>query len=44
MTRFLDRRLETQAPEALRAQQWTRVEALARAVHPANAFITRKWA
>ena len=44
MTRFLDRRLETQAPEALRAQQWARLQAQARAIHPANAFITRKWA
>lgn len=44
MTRFLDRRLETQAPEALRALQWSRLQALARSVHPANAFITRKWA
>lgn len=44
MTRFLDRRLETQAPEALRAQQWARVQALARAVLPANAFIARKCA
>jgi phenylacetate-CoA ligase len=44
VTRFLDRRLETQAPEALREQQWARVQALARAVLPANAFIARKWA
>jgi phenylacetate-CoA ligase len=44
VTRFLDRRLETQAPEALRALQWSRLQALARSVHPANAFITRKWA
>ena len=44
MTRFLDRRLETQAPEALRAQQWARLQAQARAIHPANAFVTRKWA
>jgi hypothetical protein len=41
VTRFLDRRLETQAPEALRAQQWARLQAQARAIHPANAFITR---
>jgi phenylacetate-CoA ligase len=44
VTRFRDRRLETQAPEALRAQQWARLQAQARAIHPANAFITRKWA
>lgn len=44
MTRFLDRRLETQAPEALRALQWSRLQVLARSVHPANAFIARKWA
>jgi phenylacetate-CoA ligase len=44
VTRFLDRRLETQAPEALRALQWSRLQALARSVHPANAFIARKWA
>ena len=44
MTRFLDRRLETLAPETLRDYQWTRLQALARAVHPANAFLARKWA
>jgi phenylacetate-CoA ligase len=44
VTRFLDRRLETLAPEALRDHQWTRLQALARAVHPANAFLARKWA
>ena len=44
MTRFLDRRLETLAPEALRDHQWARLQALARAVHPANAFVARKWA
>ena len=44
MTRYLDRRLETLAPEALRDHQWTRLQALARAVHPANTFVARKWA
>jgi phenylacetate-CoA ligase len=44
VTRFLDRRLETLAPEALRDHQWARLQALARAVHPANAFVARKWA
>jgi phenylacetate-CoA ligase len=40
---FLDRRLETLDPEALRRHQWARVEALARAAVPANAFITAQW-
>jgi phenylacetate-CoA ligase len=44
VTRFLDRRLETLAPEVLRDHQWARLQALARAVHPANAFVARKWA
>jgi phenylacetate-CoA ligase len=44
VTPFLDRRLETQAPEALRTQQWARMQALARTVLPANAFMARKWA
>ncbi len=43
MTAFYDRGLETLGPEALRAHQWTRIQSLARAIHPANAFITRKW-
>ena len=40
---FLDRRLETLDPELLRRHQWARVEALARAAVPANAFITTQW-
>lgn len=43
MTPFFDRRLETLAPEALRAHQWARLTALAEAVVPANPFITRQW-
>jgi len=43
MTAFYDRGLETLDPEALRARQWTRFRSLARAVFPANAFVTRKW-
>ncbi|PYO51439.1 MAG: phenylacetate--CoA ligase, partial [Candidatus Rokuibacteriota bacterium] len=43
MTAFYDRGLETLDPEALRAHQWTRFRSLARAVVPANAFVTRKW-
>jgi phenylacetate-CoA ligase len=43
MTAYYDRALETLAPEALRAHQWARLQRLARAVWPANAFVTRKW-
>lgn len=43
MTAFYDRGLETLDPEALRAHQWARFKSLARAVYPANPFITRKW-
>ncbi len=43
MTAFYDRGLETLDPEALRAHQWTRLQSLARALFPANAFIARKW-
>jgi phenylacetate-CoA ligase len=43
VTTFYDQRLETLEPEALQAQQWRRVLALARAVYPANPFVTRKW-
>ncbi len=43
MTAFYDRGLETLDPEALRAHQWARLKSLARAVYPANPFITRKW-
>jgi len=40
---FLDRRLETLAPEALRRHQWERLRALALAAVPANPFITAQW-
>ncbi|HEV8439497.1 MAG TPA: phenylacetate--CoA ligase family protein [Methylomirabilota bacterium] len=43
MTQFYDRGLETLDAEALRAHQWARLQRLARAVHPANPFITWKW-
>jgi phenylacetate-CoA ligase len=43
VTSFYDQPAETQGADALCAHQWERVQALARAVHPANAFITRKW-
>jgi len=40
---FFDRGLETLAPEALRARQWSGLAALAREVVPANPFIAAKW-
>ena len=43
MTCFYDRDLEALGREALRAHQWRRLQALARAAYPANAFLTRKW-
>ena len=43
MTTFHDRALETLGPEALRAYQCTRLQSLARVIHPANAFVARKW-
>jgi phenylacetate-CoA ligase len=43
MTPFYDRGLETLDPEALRTHQWARLQSLARAIFPANPFITRKW-
>ncbi|HET7875703.1 MAG TPA: phenylacetate--CoA ligase family protein [Methylomirabilota bacterium] len=43
MTAFFDRALETLPPEALRAHQWARVQALAREIFPANSFIAAKW-
>ena len=43
MTVFFDRHLETQDSEELLKYQWVRVEALARAAVPANAFITAQW-
>ena len=39
MTGFFDRALETLPPDALRARQWARLQALARAVLPANPFM-----
>jgi phenylacetate-CoA ligase len=43
MSVFYDRSLETLDREALRRHQWSRFQSLARAVFPANPFITRKW-
>jgi phenylacetate-CoA ligase len=43
MTVFHDRDLETLEPGALRAHQWTKLQGLARAIYPANAFVARKW-
>jgi phenylacetate-CoA ligase len=43
MTPFFDRGLETLAPEALRAHQWARLQAMVRAIHPANPFVVEKW-
>ena len=40
---FLDRELETMAPERLRALQWERFKAVAGEVFPANPFVRRKW-
>jgi phenylacetate-CoA ligase len=43
MSLFYDRGLETLGSDALRAHQWRRLQKLARAVYPANPFLTRKW-
>jgi phenylacetate-CoA ligase len=43
VTGFFDRALETLAPDALRAHQWSRVHALVRAAMPANRFLAQKW-
>ena len=43
MTEPFDRALELSGPEALRALQWHRFRQFARAVVPANPFVTRKW-
>ena len=43
MSVFLDRHLETLDSEALLQYQWARLETLARAAVPANAFITAQW-
>jgi phenylacetate-CoA ligase len=42
-SRFYDPDLEALDPDALRAHQWARFQHLARAIHPANSFVTRKW-
>ena len=42
MTGFHDRDLETLDPAALRAHQWSKLQGLARAIHPANAFVARR--
>jgi len=43
MTPFFDRGLETLSADALRAHQWERLTRAARAVVPANPFVTEKW-
>jgi phenylacetate-CoA ligase len=43
VTGFFDRALETLAPEALRAHQWSRLQTLLRAALPANPFLADKW-
>ena len=43
MTEPFDRALELSGPETLRALQWHRFRQFARAVVPANPFVTRKW-
>jgi phenylacetate-CoA ligase len=43
VTGFFDRALETLAPEALRAHQWSRLQTLVRAALPANRFLAEKW-
>jgi phenylacetate-CoA ligase len=43
MTAYFDPSLETLSPDGLRAHQWQRLRSLAESVHPANAFIARKW-
>jgi phenylacetate-CoA ligase len=43
MTLFFDRHLETLGSDALLEHQWARLVTLARAVVPANRFITAQW-
>ena len=43
MTAFFDRNLEASNAEALRRHQWDKLTRLARALVPANPFVTRKW-
>jgi phenylacetate-CoA ligase len=43
MTAFYARDVETLHPEDLRALQWRKLQSLARAVGPMNAFLARKW-
>jgi phenylacetate-CoA ligase len=40
---FLDRALETESRDALRARQWSRFTALAREVLPQNPFVAARW-
>ena len=40
---FLDERLETLDPEALRKHQWARLALVAEATFPANRFLRRQW-
>ena len=43
MTAFFDRDLEASGAEALRRHQWDKLTRLARAIVPANPFVTQKW-
>jgi phenylacetate-CoA ligase len=43
MTLFFDRHLETLGSDALLEHQWVRLVTLARAVVPANRFVTAQW-
>ena len=43
MTAFFDRDLEASSAEALRRHQWDKLTRLARALVPANPFVTQKW-
>jgi phenylacetate-CoA ligase len=43
MTAFFDRELEASDVDALRRHQWDKLTGLARALVPANPFVTRKW-
>ena len=43
MTAFFDRDLEASGLEAIRRLQWDKLTRLARALAPANAFVTQKW-
>jgi len=43
MTAFFDRGIEASSAEALRHHQWGKLTRLARALVPANPFVTQKW-